>query len=220
MKPLKPNRTDRQVKRILDALTGRPMTTVELAAHLNLSVSGVLYCMRPMREVPRQIHVADHITPAHGRGRPAPVYAVGDLPDVEFVAAPKVKPEKKPERIGLQRARALEALAEPMTACQLGAKLFVTHSRARFYIRELRLAKQAYICGWEPAAGQGDIAPIYALGSKRDKKKPLQTRAQRYKQEMKDPERRDRITMLRKKRENLARVLRQPTHWASALEAP
>ncbi len=211
-------RTERQVTRILEAVSVRPMTTKQIAAHLNMSVSAVLIYTRLLMAAPRRLHIVDHLRPPN-RGRSAPVYAAGNLPDAPFVPWPKLPKEQKPDRINLQRDRVLAAMAEPCTAAQLGMRVHLTQSRARFYIHELRQSKQAFICAWESPPGRGFPSPVYALGSKRDKKKPRKTRAQRYKEEMKDPERRERIQALRKTRENLAKLLRKTTHWASALGA-
>jgi predicted ArsR family transcriptional regulator len=208
-------RGERQIARILAAVANEPMTARELAAHVNLHVSSVLiYTQRLMAE-PRQLRVAAYAPCS--RGKPAPMYGPGDAPDVDYIGTRK---PRVGERLEKQRARVLAAMASPCTAEQLGVKLSLTVSRARVYIRELRKAKQAYIQSWASPPARGDLAPVYALGSKADKPKPRQSRALRYKLEKADQDRHDRNLAKRRARYDVAKAVARPNTWLSALGVP
>lgn len=205
-------RSDRQIERILAAIADAPMTAKQLADQISVTVSCILIYTKRLMAEPRQIHIAGHAPSP--KGKPSPLYGPGDRPNVEYT--PKRKP-KQGNRVEMQIDRVTKALATPCTADQLGAKIHLTRSRARFYIRELRLAKLAYIASWDAPPGRGDLSPVYALGSKRDKKKPRQTRAERYRIEKADPDKHERSLAKRRARHHSAKAASKPNTWLSAL---
>ena len=87
-----------KTKRILDALSEKPMTVWQLADGLFMSPSSVFKYLKRMRTgEPRTVHVQD-FEPAPGR--PRPIYAAGSLPDAQ---------PKKPRRVRKSRAKGAHA---------------------------------------------------------------------------------------------------------------
>jgi predicted ArsR family transcriptional regulator len=203
-------RGERQMLRILDVVTKSPSTARQLAGRLSISGSAILIYTKRMRTAHR-LHISDHIH--SGGGRPAPIYAAGDLPDVEFV--PRRKPKVR-DRKTVQRERVIKAFHEPATAEQVASSMNLTASRARFYIKELRDQKKLYIKEWRSPLGRGDLTPVYALGNRPDKPKKRQTRAERYQLELADPDKHSRILAKRRARDWASRAARTPqTPWSA-----
>lgn len=202
--------------RILDILASEPMTLRQLADKLGLSLDSLYIYRNRLSSAPKRIYVSGY---SDTGARPAPLYAAGDLPDVEYV--PARKPKLAEDRKTKQRNRLLELLKNDgeQTAEQAGIRLSLSTSRARFYINELRTSslKQAYIKRWQHPGKRGDLAPVYALGNRPDAPKPRTTRAQRYKQEKSDQDKYDHILDQRRTRYALKRASSKPRSWAYAL---
>lgn len=157
-------RSERQRARILAAIAVEPLTAQQLADRLHLSRDGVNLHLAKMKAMkPRLIHVSGHVYNPLG-GRPAPQYSPGDKLDANYTSS---RAPTRHNRVSEQLALAKKELgANPMTAANLGLKLGIRASRARFYIAKLRATKQAYIKDWIPMAAGS--APIYAVGDKPD----------------------------------------------------
>lgn len=199
--------------RILELLAEQPRTLTQLATATGLSLDSMYLYRNRLVAAPKRIYVCGHeATPA----RPAPIYAVGDQPDVVFVAVKKPKlPEDRKDRA---RRLLLELLQEDaQTAEQAGIRLNLSTSRARSYISELRKQRKAYIKRWQHPGKRGDLAPVYALGNKKDAPKPRTTRAQQYKKEKSDPDKYDRILAHRRKLYAIQKATSKPQTWLSAL---
>lgn len=208
----------RQESRILAALTSGPMTTRQIAESLHLSISNTSIYLARLRK--DRIYIAGFILPP--KGREAPLFALGQLPDVVYPHIGGRKPKRSVPRYEAQAARAVAAMSvKPMTAAQLGAALSLTTSGAREYIRALHQStpKQAYIKDWQHPGKRGDWAPIYALGSHPDKQKPKPTRADRYAADKKDKDKYERLLADRRKLHMLARARKTPQTPFSALFA-
>lgn len=151
-------RVARQMARIVKALAAGPMTTRELAALLHLDQCTVARYVRLMLdEQPRRLHVSGR-QDLGPRLKPPRLFALGDLPDVDYV--PKRQRRTPPDLAARQRKRLLSLLALPQTSYQLGARMNLTPNRVRFYLLELQRSepKQVYVSG---SVGQ---ARVYALG--------------------------------------------------------
>lgn len=187
------SRNERQVKRITAALTESPMTRNQLAAKLYLSGYSIIYYMRQMRR-DGLVYIAGHFHHAK-KGQPAPIYALGNLPDAVYDPASRVKPDTKPGRpaAAIRQAEALQHLKAAHSSEQLGKRMFVSQARARFYIGKLKAEGKVYILRWDAPPARGDQIPVYMAGKRKDAVKVQQTRAERYKLEMANPEKAERI---------------------------
>lgn len=206
-------RGERQINRLLFACSIAPQSAKAIAAALNIDLSGISTYTAKLMASPRRLYIADYQRSV--RGRPAPLYMAGDLPDAEFVRSRKTR--LTVDRVTKRIEMIVAALTTPMTGKQLAKQVHLSTPRAVFYLSMLRAEKKVYIAGWEHPGGRGDLAPIYALGNRRDAKKPVQTRKARYKAEMKDEARRERIQALRKANTNIAAAVRVQSTWLSAL---
>lgn len=219
MKPRGPNyqkeRGERQEARILAACSETALSAKAIAAALNLHISGISIYTRRLMNEPRRMHIAGHAS--NQAGRSTPLYKTGNLPDVPCI--PKRK-AKLPDRVETQRNRILTAMSTPKTVKAIAKEIARSTSRTVTYITELRADRLVHIAGWEKPAGRGDLAPIYALGHKRDVRKPRQSRKERYKLEMQDDDRRDHILSQRRARTWKAKAARSPQSWLSALGVP
>lgn len=171
------------------------MSTPDISEMLGISISGAhKYVVKLMRE--KRIHKADNV--ANVLGRPRPFYAAGSGLNMEY--SPKVvRKPKQPDRKESKISKIIELLSKPHTAQELGDKLFCSASRIRFYLKTIRKTHGVYIFDWKHPGKRGDHAPRYKLGYRVDAAKPPQpTRAERYKKEISDPDRLERI--LAKKR--------------------
>jgi biotin operon repressor len=217
----------KQEMRALAALRQKPMTTQQLADALGLCRSSAANYIVRLRAEPQQIYVSGH---EQRQGSPAPVFAVGARPDVEYL--PQSIPAPKPSKE--QRcAQVLKLLAEkPATARQLGPRMNVVPGTAMKYIAMLRdpANKQVFILKWlhprqvdpKNTVG-GDWAPVYAVGNKADKPKPpAETSAQRHARLHKDRDYRRVRNVERRARYEKEKLVKQhlkagPQTWLSAL---
>lgn len=136
-------------------------------AFIDLNRHSIARYLRLLRE-DRRIYIARHIGT---KGEPHRVYAVGNLPDAEYVPLRPPLVIKKTRRKDEMMRQAFIALSKsPLTARQMGELLNICHNRASVYIAMLRRAHpgRIYIKGYKPAPGQGQPAPIYALASDED----------------------------------------------------
>jgi DNA-binding CsgD family transcriptional regulator len=186
-------RGERQEQRIIECLMAGPKTVTTLAALLAMSRCNAEIYMRRMHKADR-IHIATY---EKRTGRPAPVWAVGQKTDAEYV--PNRRPS--PVRTVAERVEQVkELLKAGHTSRELAEKLCVTRGRAQHYVQLLRKAGNVSvrIIGWRHPGHRGDLAPIYRIGCGEDAPKPRETRAQRYAKEKANPEKYERI--LRKRR--------------------
>lgn len=180
----------RQIRRIVAQMEKQPMTSSQLAKAIHVSIDTIHIYMRRLRdETPKRVHVCGHFDNGP-RLKPAPLYALGDQPDVPMTRKPyqlKAKVDVKALRI----KEILAALKTPMTANQLAVKMKLSRSRTHGYLRMLRDpgGRRVFIKGWEPSEGKGDLAPLYAPGNRPDVPKPKHTRRDLYERMMQDPER-------------------------------
>ena len=158
---------------------------------------------------PKLAHVSGHIASPHGR--PTPIYLAGALPCVEYVSYRK---PKLPEPVVVtQVARILAALEDgPKTTAQISQAISRSTSRVNKYLSELRAtgARRVYIKRWQHPGKRGDLAPVYALGSLRDARKPVQTRADRYRKETGSPELRSAMNAKRRATDMAKATLAKP----------
>lgn len=172
-----------QMNRMEAIIAIEPMSAEQLADAMGCTRSNIVIYLRRLREsTPPRAHIFDYAPPVEHGGRPRPIYAAGDAPDEEFIAKRKPKQECRATRA---RALILSKLVTPMTSAELSSMIHLSKSRTLKYLKELREGetRQVYICSWSTADARGDIAPLYKLGNLPDKKKPRQTRAERYKKE-------------------------------------
>lgn len=173
----------RNEARIVEMTTGQMMSRRQIAEAMGFTLaSAFIYTDRLHDANPKRLYVAGH--QRNTNGRPEPLFMAGNLPDVEFVSYRK--PKLAYDRVLVQFARVAEVLGcEPSTAEEVGEAIARSTGCARDYISQLRKArpKQAYIKEWRAPMGRGDLAPVYALGNKKDAPKPRQTRAERFAKE-------------------------------------
>lgn len=218
MKPRAPNyqkeRGERQKHRILALVAAQPMSARELADAVHLTLTGVLiHTKQMMRETPRRLRIAAYRPTA--AGKPTPLYGAGSEPDAIYERKRK---DKQPDRVEARMAQLVQVLEDgPGTAEQLGMRMNLSTARAREYVRRLRAMGWAHISDWVAPVGRGDLAPCYALGAKKDKPKPRQTRADRYRKERQDPEKYEHILAQRRHLHQRAKLRQKPNGIFGAL---
>lgn len=207
-------RGERQKQRILDLVASEPMTAKQLAESIHLSLTAVLlHTKAMMRSAPRRLRIAGYVPSSIGK--PAPLYGPGEAPDTAY---DPIRKAKLLDRVETKAALIRKHLEEaPRTAEQLGNLAHMSPSRTRFYLRRLRDAGEVYIKSWAPPPGRGDLSPVYAIGSRTDKKKPKKTRAETYAKEKADPERLARIQAKRRARHTLEKYRKNPQGIFAAL---
>lgn len=179
----------RQERRISAQLEIAPMTARELSEKLHLSIDAIQIYMRRMRgSSPKRVYVCGH-RPGGAHVKPAPIYALGNLPDVEMTKQPH-QPKAKVDLAAIMRDAVLKKLAVPLTAKQLAAEMRISVSWARRQISMLRTPenRQLRIKTWISAPGKGDPAPAYIVGKGKDAPKPKFTRKDHYLRKLADPE--------------------------------
>lgn len=207
-------RGERQRGRIAWALRSAPLTAQQLADQLHLSRDAVLLHLRRMLDAePRQVHV-DGYLPAPRQGKAAPLYGAGPGVDAEY---PRYRKPKAEDRVEARIATMVELLAEPRTSGQLGELMHLSASRVCVYLAGLRAEGRIYIKAWASPPGRGDLSPVYALGKRKDKAKPRQSRAERYKLEIADPERHEDMLARRRTRYSLIKAKSRPNGVFGAL---
>jgi hypothetical protein len=180
-----------QERRIVESLEAGAKTMHQLCAALGLKGGAISGYLRHLRQAPRRVYVCGH-EPRHGRA--ASIFAAGDKPDVEFVPlarpAPKVSAAQR-------RQQVLELLVEkPRSRAELAECMHLVTEAAGRYVTELRRpeCRQLYIVDWRHPSELhqsnlgGDWTPVYAVGTKPDKKKPVEGRRARHARLQKDPE--------------------------------
>lgn len=215
-----------QEQRIITSLQQKTKTTQQLADALGMCRSNVAIYLERMRRAPRRVFICDY---EERTGRPAPIYAAGDKPDVEY--APLSRPTPKTsaaERL----SQALRLLAEkPRTLRELGPAMNMVPGAAGKHVRTLRTSKpkQVFIESWRhpsevsPDGTGGDWAPVYAAGDKPDAPKPpRETGKARHARLHKKKEYRDARNKARRARYQVEKVVKKhtkagPQPWFAAL---
>lgn len=180
---------DAREKSILASLKRGDKTAEGIAEDIGASRSTVaMYLKRFHGSEPKQAYVSGH--QLKGRGRPAPVWSIGDLPDVEYIPLECPTPKKKPTAED-RRNQVLAILRKkPGTCFEIGDGMWVVHEVANKYIKQLRDAtpRQVFILKWlSPRETHPDNprasswTPVYAFGDKQDAPAPKkETSAERY----------------------------------------
>jgi predicted ArsR family transcriptional regulator len=165
---------ERQIARILALLEHEPLSIIEIAARLHMSVTSVgRFVARLLAEKPRsrRLHIAGW---RHGAvpTRPVKVLRAGQHLDVRYVrrgeGGGKGALRDEADR---KRAEVLALLAMPQTTNQLAARTGIQPRLVREYLREHRAAGRVYIKAWLLPSGKGSQAPVYALGDLPDKQR-------------------------------------------------
>ena len=189
-------RGQRNETRVAALLVDNQLSNQQIADALHMSRdSAIIYTRRLRARTPKRVYLSGWRNAP--KGKPAPLFTAGDLPDVEYVTTRK---RKLPDRVQLQRARIKVALAEPKTANQLAVAISRSISRTHKYLQMLRADGLVYILDHAAPDGRGDQAPIYALGNLPDAVKHRQTRAERHQKEQADPSRKFNIGASRRAR--------------------
>jgi len=209
--------------RILSAIAEKPLTAQELADRLHLTRDGINIHLKALKEAtPRAVYVAGWVYNPKG-GRPAPQYSPGDKPDAPYVAS---RAPTRHLQIDNQKAKIMRLLeSKKMTILHLAAEMDLSHQWTRHLISDLRQDKHVHIGGWQrQTAG---IAPLYAIGDKRDAKKPVITAAEAYKRRKarlkNDPDAKESHQAAQKRRQfrkHIKRLTSTPQTWFSALVPP
>lgn len=163
---------------IIDTLRRQPMTLHQLAEVLKISESGAKLQLNKLRAEPRRVYISGHNPPPARRGQAAPVYSVGNRPDVEYV---RINIPGRKTTSAERRQQILDLLTErPRTMADLSEAMHIVREAVGRHMRVLRTQtpRLVYIRCWQhpskiAASGTGgDWAPVYAAGVKPDKKKP------------------------------------------------
>lgn len=204
-----------QMAAMVTMLTESAMTVNQLADKMECSTANVYLYLERLR-ADKRVFIESHIARTDG-GRPAPLFRAGDKPDAEYIRKTKPRNKVPVDRlaVGIERVRA--ALSEPRTAEEAGQLAFMTAGRARHYIGLLRAADGCFIKDWRHPGKRGDLAPVYALGRGKDKPKPRQSRADRWKREKGDVHKIDRRNAKRRAAYAASKATAKPNTWLSAL---
>ncbi len=165
---------ERQIARILALLEHEPLSTIEIAARLHMSVTSVgRFVARLLAEKPRcrRRHIAGW---RHGAvpTRPVKILRAGQHLDVRYVRRGEGRGKGAlRDEADRKRAEVLALLAMPQTTNQLAARTGILPHLLRCYLREHRAAGRIHIKAWVLPPGQGSQAPVYALGDLPDKQR-------------------------------------------------
>lgn len=180
-------------RELVDMLRRQPMTIAEIAKIVGLTVSAVTYRVTRLRDTkPKRVYIKEFRSNCGiYAGRPAPVYAAGFLPDVEFV--PLRRPT--PKTSGAQRCEQILSILAggPKSSMQISKRMHVCRDAALRYLTQMRREGRVYISRWihpnELCKGRGgSYTPVYAVGNKKDKPKPAkESSADRNARKRKDP---------------------------------
>jgi hypothetical protein len=197
---------------IIESLTAAPKTITQLCAALGMGQKNARRYLDRLRTAPRQVFICGH---EQRHGRPAPIFAAGDKPDVEYV--PLSCPAPKVSAVA-RRQQVLKLLTErPRTRHELAKCMhMVTHAAGR-YVTELRRPdnRQLYIIDWRHPSevhggtSGGDWTPVYAVGVKKDKRKPVEGKAARHARLQKSPAYREDRNIKRRTRYVLQKVTKK-----------
>lgn len=209
-------RGQRQEQRILGSLAESPKTSRQLADLLSVSLSNISIYTRRLRSA-GQVHIAGY--ESCGIRRPAPQWGVGALPDAEYV--PTRCPVPVPTAAD-RLAQARQLLKAGHTSTELGKQMSITRGRAQKYIQMLREPdaqgrRNVQIIGWRHPGKRGDLAPIYKVGCGEDTPKPRETRAERYRKEVADPDKRAHLLSKRRAQYRIDKARQAPQPWFAAL---
>lgn len=203
-----------QERRIIDALRRNPMNEFQIAEMLGITRNATTIYITRMRKQKR-VRVADWIKNA--TGRPLPVFGVGPQPDKVYVPMKVIKP-KQPDRIEAMRKSILDALESPHTSAELAVKLIRSHSVIRTYIRDLRAENLVRISAWKQTGERNGWAPVYRLGSAKDKARPRAlTPSEHHAKVRSDPEKKRREAELRRRRDYIKKFRNKPANPFAAL---
>lgn len=204
-----------QEERILAAVADEALSMAEIARELDMHMESVrVYIHRLRSGCIKHLHIACY--EPNLSGRPTPYFRYGNKPDAVFQVKTVRKP-KQPDRVAAKLQQAELLLAEPMTSGELGIALNIGVSRARMYIKELREDGKVFIKGWRHPGGRGDLAPLYMAGKRKDAIKPQESRSARYKKEISDPDRHERILAKKRAEYRAEAAASTPGNWLSAL---
>jgi DNA-binding IclR family transcriptional regulator len=148
----------------------------------------------------------------NGVGRPTPMYRAGTRQDATYLYETVI--QSRHEKL-LSRVVA-ELEQSPHTNRELSELMGLSLSGVRNLVNELRAMGWCRIGGWTPAV-KSNSAPIFALGFHADAKQKAKTRAQRWKEEVADKDRHQRMLAKRRTRQLIKKVRVQPRTWLSAL---
>lgn len=178
----------RRAQAILDLLASGPMSRQQLSRALAAASSSIAMHLERLHAAKR-IHVCGHI-PNH-MGMPATLWALGNLPDVEYVPLSRPMPKTSAAE---RREQVLRALGKkPRTSLQLAESIHVVKKTASVYIAQLRRDKRLYIVKWiaggtlYPDSRASSWVPVYGVGNEPDAPTPKrETRAARHARLSKD----------------------------------
>lgn len=209
------NRGIEQMDKLALMLLDTPLTLGQISERMECTPENARLYLARLREDQR-VFIESHISRCDG-GRPAPLYRTGSEPDAVYVRKGKPRNKVPIDRvaIGIERVRA--ALTEPRTAEEVGQLAFMTAGHARHYIGLLRDAVGCYIKDWRHPGKRGDLAPVYALGKGKDKPKPRQSRAARWRREKADRQAIDARNAKRRAEYATKKAVSKPNTWMSAL---
>jgi hypothetical protein len=199
-------RSQRNDARVSALLVDKQLSNQQIADALHMSRDSAHIYTRRLRDcTPKRIYLCGWLHAP--KGKPAPLFTAGDLPDVEYASTRK---SKQPNRAIAQIERIKIALAEPKTANQLAVAIFRCNSQTHKYLRMLRDEKLVYIKGLAPLDGRGEQAPIYALGNLPDAVKLRQARGERSQKEQASPSRKFQVGTSRRARRRKEKSLPPP----------
>lgn len=197
-----------QERKIIDALRRKPMNRNEISEFLGISLHGTDVYMHRLRESNR-IRVIDY--ERRFGIRPRAIYTAGSGKSLEYVTSRVRKPTKE-DRVQKNRETILEILATPQTAAEICEHIFVTHSRARKYIKNLRDEKLIHVSGWRQTGSRGGWAPLYKAGAKKDKARPRAlTPAEHHAKARSNPAKRERQQEMRRMRDQVKKMKAKKT---------
>lgn len=162
-------------RQIIASLYNSPKTNAKLCAAVGLGRASVALYLVRLHDEPRQAYIIGH---EMRNGSPAPVWAAGDSPDVEYVPQSRPTPKTSAEE-RIQQVLSL-LTSRRMTMRQLASKMYVTQATAGRYVTKLRRDGKVYVYRWiapynaYPGTRAATWIPVYAVGDNLDMPMPKQ----------------------------------------------
>jgi transcriptional regulator with XRE-family HTH domain len=156
-------RTDRVNARILELLAKERLTGRQIAERLHMAYGGICAYLRKLQAEPRKVRICDYL---RSGGESASIFELGSAPDAPYHRAKKVVVTQAEQR----RKQILTELKEPKSVVILAARLGISETMVRVYLREFREEKLIFTARWEPS--NGNPVPFYQAGKGENAPKP------------------------------------------------
>lgn len=189
-------RRESGLRRTLELLRKGEYTLNEISEKISVSRPAAQNYVKVLMAEPRQIRICGW---RHTKGKEMRVFGIGAEPDAPFVTYRAMK-KRKVDVAALNLDSIVSALAMPQTAAELAEKLRVSETFVHTYLPLLlkENPRRIYIYEWRRHDGPGPLVRVFAAGKKKDKTRPMMTKAERFQELKADPQKHARSLLLRR----------------------